>query len=151
MSLEEEIKFNDFKNNRQKVLVNIYFTNNWLFHKYQSTLKKFELTAQQYNIVRILDERYPKSMSIGEIRERMLDRSSDITRIIDRLKTKNLLVKRSDQKNKRKTNVRLNIIGRELAKQMEDDINRFQMLTESLSDNEIDKLNELLDKIRVDA
>ena len=126
----------------------IYFTNNWLHNEYHVVLKAYNVTAQQFNILKILNEVYPKSMMVSTIKLQMLDKSSDITRLVERLLEKNLVVRRQDQKNRRKINVKLNIIGHSLVSKMDKDIRNFEGFVEHLSDKEIKQLNSLLNKIR---
>lgn len=147
---KEELEFYRFVNDRQKVLVNLYYTNNWLHHQYNDVLKEYNLTAQQFNVLKILNEVYPKSITVTSIKDQMLDKSSDVTRLIDRLLEKNLLVRRSDTMNRRKINIKLNIIGHSLVVKMEKDIRNFENLVENLSNKEIKQLNLLLNKIRKD-
>ena len=142
------LEFYSFINDRQKALVNIYFTNNWLHSEYHVVLKAYNVTAQQFNILKILNEVYPKSMMVSAIKLQMLDKSSDITRLVERLLEKNLVVRRQDQKNRRKINVKLNIIGHSLVSKMDKDIRNFEGFVEHLSDKEIKQLNSLLNKIR---
>ena len=145
---KEELEFYRFVNDRQKVLVNLYYTNNWLHHRYNYVLKAYNLTAQQFNVVKILNEVYPKSITVSTIKKQMLDKSSDVTRLIDRLLEKNLLVRRPDTKNRRKINIKLNIIGHSLVMKMEKDLRNFENLVENLYYKEIKHLNLLLNKIR---
>ena len=145
---KEGLEFYSFINDRQKALVNIYFTNNWLHNEYHVVLKAYNVTAQQFNILKILNEVYPKSMMVSIIKLQMLDKSSDITRLVERLLEKNLVVRRQDQKNRRKINVKLNIIGHSLVSKMDKDIRNFEGFVEHLSDKEIKQLNSLLNKIR---
>ncbi|HRH58488.1 MAG TPA: MarR family transcriptional regulator [Chitinophagales bacterium] len=145
---KEGLEFYSFINDRQKALVNIYFTNNWLHNEYHVVLKAYNVTAQQFNILKILNEVYPKSMMVSTIKLQMLDKSSDITRLVERLLEKNLVVRRQDQKNRRKINVKLNIIGHSLVSKMDKDIRNFEGFIEHLSDKEIKQLNSLLNKIR---
>lgn len=145
---KEGLEFYSFINDRQKALVNIYFTNNWLHNEYHVVLKAYNVTAQQFNILKILNEVYPKSMMVSTIKLQMLDKSSDITRLVERLLEKNLVVRRQDQKNRRKINVKLNTIGHSLVSKMDKDIRNFEGFIEHLSDKEIKQLNSLLNKIR---
>lgn len=145
---KEGLEFYSFINDRQKALVNIYFTNNWLHNEYHVVLKAYNVTAQQFNILKILNEVYPKSMMVSTIKLQMLDKSSDITRLVERLLEKNLVVRRQDQKNRRKINVKLNIMGHSLVSKMDKDIRNFEGFIEHLSDKEIKQLNSLLNKIR---
>lgn len=148
MAQKEGLEFYSFVNDRQKALVNIYFTNNWLHNEYHLLLKAYNVTAQQLNVLKILNEVYPKSMMVSTIKQQMLDKSSDVTRLVERLLEKNLLVRRQDGKNRRKINVKLNIIGHSLVTKMNKDIRNFEGFTEHLSDKEIKQLNILLNKIR---
>ncbi len=148
MAQKEGLEFYSFVNDRQKALVNIYFTNNWLHNEYHLLLKAYNVTAQQLNVLKILNEVYPKSMMVSTIKQQMLDKSSDVTRLVERLLEKNLLVRRQDGKNRRKINVKLNIIGHSLVTKMNKDIRNFEAFTEHLSDKEIKQLNILLNKIR---
>lgn len=145
---KEGLEFYNFINDRQKALVNIYFTNNWLHNEYHVVLKAFNITAQQYNILKILNQVYPKPMIVSTIKLQMLDKSSDITRLVERLLEKNLVVRRQDQKNRRKINIKLNIIGHNLINKMDREIGNFERFVEHLSDREIKQLNSLLNKIR---
>lgn len=146
--LENEIGFSKFTGDRQKVLVNIYYTNNWLLNQYQVIIKKYNLTAQQFNILKVLNDVYPKSLMVSDVKDRMLDKNSDVTRLIERLMEKNFVVRRKDVKNRRKINVKLNIIGHELVSRMDKDVQNFENFVEHLSDKEIKQLNDLLDKLR---
>lgn len=145
---KEGLEFYSFINDRQKALVNIYFTNNWLHNEYHVVLKTYNITAQQFNILKILNEVYPKSMMVSTIKLQMLDKSSDVTRLVERLLEKNLLVRRQDPNNRRKINIKLNIIGHNLISKMDKDIGNFERFVEHLSDREIKQLNSLLNKIR---
>ncbi|MBK7310121.1 MAG: MarR family transcriptional regulator [Sphingobacteriaceae bacterium] len=119
-----------------------------MHNEYHVVLKAYNVTAQQFNILKILNEVYPKSMMVSTIKLQMLDKSSDITRLVERLLEKNLVVRRQDQKNRRKINVKLNIIGHSLVSKMDKDIRNFEGFVEHLSDKEIKQLNSLLNKIR---
>jgi DNA-binding MarR family transcriptional regulator len=88
-------------------------------------------------------------MMISTIKQQMLDKSSDVTRLVERLLEKNFIVRRPDPKNRRKINIKLNIIGHGLVTKMDKDIRNFEELVEHLSDKEIKQLNLLLNKIRM--
>ena len=148
MGIEKEISYHLFRSEYEKILVNIYYTNNWRFGKYEQTLSKYNLTAQQFNVLKILFASYPKPIMISNIKERMLDKNSDITRIVDRLLSKNLISRRRDQSNRRKVIVKLNVIGYHLMVKMNKEVQVFENLVTHLSLNEATILNKLLDKIR---
>src|SRR5687768_7809562 len=89
MKIEEEIRQTKFKSPHQKALLNLIFTANWLQNKQQEFFKPFGVTSQQFNILRILKGQHPNVLSGTEIKSRMLDKNSDVSRLLDRLILKN--------------------------------------------------------------
>ncbi|MFZ5552474.1 MAG: MarR family winged helix-turn-helix transcriptional regulator [Bacteroidota bacterium] len=148
MELEKKVNYHHFKSEYEKILVNIYYTNNWLFDNYQKILKKYNLTTQQFNVLKILFASYQKPLMISSIKERMLDKNSDITRIVERLFVKNLVTRRRNQSNRRKVFVRLSIKGYQLMKKMNKEVQVFEKLVNHLTPKEAVELNILLNKIR---
>src|SRR5688500_2777266 len=88
MRLEDEIQQKVFKSPYQKLAVNLLYTSNWLNNHYASFFKNLNLTTQQYNVLRILRGQHPNICSLKTIKERMLDRMSDASRIVDKLVSK---------------------------------------------------------------
>lgn len=148
MAKKEGLEFYSFVNERQKALVNIYFTNNWLHNEYHLLLKTYNVTVQQYNVLKILDVVYPKSMIVSTIKQQMLDKNSDVTRLVERLLEKKFLLRRQDGTNRRKINVQLTSSGHALVTKLDKDIRNFEGLTQHLSDKEMTQLNILLTKLR---
>ena len=105
MKIEVEIKQTVFRNPHQKVGINLIFTYNWLINKHKDFFKPFGITNQQYNILRILKGQFPKSISGADIKERMLDKNSDVSRLIDRLLLKKLVIKSQCPSDKRAADV----------------------------------------------
>src|SRR5688572_14068516 len=101
MKIEEEIKQPKFRDAWQKAVVNLLYTANWLQNKNQEFFKSYGITAQQFNILRILKGQHPASISATEIKSRMLDKNSDVSRLLDRLVTKQLVLKQLCPKDKR--------------------------------------------------
>jgi DNA-binding MarR family transcriptional regulator len=96
MKLEDEIKqTKPFKNEIQKLVLNISVTSSWLNTILTEMLKPYEISAPQYNVLRILKDKYPDSYCNQEITARMIDKNSNATRIVDKLIVKGL-VKRSE-------------------------------------------------------
>lgn len=129
-------------------MLNLIYTTNWLTAKQDSLFKDSDITVQQYNVLRILRGQYPNPCSIKLIKERMLDRMSDTSRIVDKLFTKKLLQRNECPNDRRSVNVVITDKGLELLKSLDyvDDLSK-QML-KSLSTEEINTLNTLLDKLR---
>ena len=94
MRIEDEIQQKAFRSELQKVTINLMFTAGWLNNKQRDFFKPFKITPQQYNVLRILRGQYPKQISTSSIKERMLDKNSDASRIVDRLFVKNLVSKK---------------------------------------------------------
>lgn len=148
MKLEDEIQQKKFKSIEQKLMLNLIYTTNWLTAKQDSLFKDSGITVQQYNVLRILRGQYPNPCSIKLIKERMLDRMSDTSRIVDKLYTKKLLERNECPNDRRSVNVIISNQGLELLKSLDyvDDLSKQNL--KSLSDKEIDILNDLLDKLR---
>ncbi len=85
MKIEDEIKQDKFKSEYQKLAINLIFTGNWINSKNAELLKPYKLTSQQYNLLRILRGQYPKPVTVNLLIERMLDKMSNASRIVDRL------------------------------------------------------------------
>jgi DNA-binding MarR family transcriptional regulator len=148
LKLEDEIQQKKFKSIEQKLMLNLIYTTNWLTAKQDSLFKDSGITVQQYNVLRILRGQYPNPCSIKLIKERMLDRMSDTSRIVDKLYTKKLLERNECPNDRRSVNVIISNQGLELLKSLDyvDDLSKQNL--KSLSDKEIDILNHLLDKLR---
>jgi DNA-binding MarR family transcriptional regulator len=147
MKIEEEIKQPKFRDAWQKAVVNLLYTANWLQNKNQEFFKSFGITAQQFNILRILKGQHPQSISATEIKVRMLDKNSDVSRLLDRLVTKQLVVKQVCPKDKRAFDVLITDAGLDLLKSMEKHLPSRDRVLE-LTEVEAVQLSDLLDKCR---
>lgn len=148
MSIEEEIKQTKFRNPFHKVAINILFTASWLENNNKEFFKLFGLTPQQFNILRILRGRHPKETSVAEIKDRMIDRNSDVSRLVDRLTSKNLAVKGQCRKDKRAADVLITSEGLNLLRKIDTKMDQTDQSLFKLSAAEADQLNALLDKTR---
>jgi DNA-binding MarR family transcriptional regulator len=147
MKIEEEIQQKKFTNAHQKALINLIYTSNWIQNKQQDFFKSFGITGQQFNILRILKGQHPKRISATEIKSRMLDRNSDVSRLLDRLAIKNLIVKTTCPNDKRATDVSISEQGLELLKTIDKKEKEMGPVL-SLTDQEAGMLSDLLDKSR---
>lgn len=145
--IEEEIKQAKFKSVHQKAIVNFVYTSNWLQYKHQEFFKPYGITGQQFNILRILKGQHPKSISATEIKSRMLDRNSDVSRLLDRLELKNLITKKASSSDKRATDVFITEQGLELLKNIDKKEKQLDHIFK-LSEEEAELLSNLLDKCR---
>lgn len=129
-------------------MLNLIYTTNWLSAQQDSLFKDSDITVQQYNVLRILRGQYPNPCSIKLIKERMLDRMSDASRIVDKLLLKKLLVRKECPNDRRSVNVTITDKGLELLKSLDYVDELAKQSLKSLSDAEINTLNTLLDKLR---
>ncbi len=148
MGIKEEIKQSRFRNAYQKAFINILYTNNWLDSKVRDLLKGHGLTKQQFNVLRILRGSYPEPLSTLQIRERMLDKMSDSSRIVDRLILKGYADKRPCANDKRLVDVIISEKGLSLLAEIDKKEDMIEGSLSSLSEEEAEQLSLLLDKIR---
>jgi DNA-binding MarR family transcriptional regulator len=151
MSLEKDIRQRGFRNEYQKAAINIIYTHNYLVTALSDILRPYDITRQQYNVLRILRGQYPNHASVHLIRERMLDKMSDASRIVERLRLKDLIQRKECAMDKRTVEITITEKGLNLLERMEEDIDAMDNLMASLSVDEVQQLNELLDKIRRSA
>ena len=146
MSIEKDIK-SKFRNEGHKAAVNIILTSNWILEKQKIHFDRGGLTAQQYNILRIL-RGSNTPLSTLQIRERMLDKMSDTSRIVDRLIAKNFVEKCVNRHDKRLVDVTITQNGRDLLQMMDKYSHEIDQVFSNLTETEIIQLNLLLDKSR---
>jgi DNA-binding MarR family transcriptional regulator len=149
MIIEEEIKQTKFKSIHQKVILNLLFTANWIENKQRELFEPFGITGQQYNILRILRGQHPNRINGAEIRSRMLDKNSDVSRLLDRLISKNLIDRTSCPNDKRASHIGISHTGLLLLKQLDTEIERSEKkILPHLSQEELTLLSNLLDRGR---
>jgi MarR family 2-MHQ and catechol resistance regulon transcriptional repressor len=145
MSLENHVKAK-FKSPLQKAIINIRFTSNWIGNYHNNQLANFGLTLPQFNILRIL-RGAKEPLSINLVRERMLEKSPNVTRLVDKLIQKEMVTRDRAKKDKRVIKLHITEQGLQTLAQLDqvfDDINASNLLTEE----EANQLNHLLDKLR---
>lgn len=148
MKIEEEIQQKKFRNEYQKSAINLIYTYGWLHNKQKNFFSKYDITSQQYNVLRILKGQFPDAISTSEIRARMLDKNSDASRIVDRLSAKDLVKKITCKSDKRLVDVSLTEKGLELLAQIDMKVLEFDNLFSSINIEEAKELNRILDKLR---
>lgn len=147
MGISEDIQQKNFKSMRQKAAINIFFTNNWLSERNRCFLAEENLTTQQYNVLRILRGSHPDPLSTLKIRERMLDKMSDTSRIVDRLVIKKLVEKTTCITDKRLVDISISELGLQLLAKM-DQKDSIEVHLKGLTETEAETLSKLLDKVR---
>jgi DNA-binding MarR family transcriptional regulator len=149
MRIEDEIKQSSFLNEFLKAHINVMYTAAWAGLAVTQLLKPFNISHQQFNILRILRGRYPRPASIRELTDRMMDKSSNASRLVDKLAQKGFVQKNNCSEDLRQLNIiitpaGLSLVG-EASEALSDDV---LSKYERLSLEEATRLNELLDKIR---
>jgi DNA-binding MarR family transcriptional regulator len=147
MKIEDEIKQPKFKDPFQKAVINLIFTANWLQNKHQDFLKAAGITVQQFNILRILKGQYPKSISATEIKSRMLDKNSDVSRLLDRLVAKNLVSRQVCPNDKRAADITITEDGLSILATLDKRQSELDNVL-NLSEEDAKILSDLLDKSR---
>ncbi|MBL7921513.1 MAG: MarR family transcriptional regulator [Bacteroidia bacterium] len=148
MLLEDEIQQSSFKSPQQKLAVNLLYTNNWLSNHYDNFFKGLDLTTQQYNVLRILRGQFPNPCSLKCIKERMLDKMSDTSRILDKLVTKGYAIRNECPNDRRSVNVVISEKGLEVLKGLDFIDEATKDIFKNLSTSQIEHLNILLDDLR---
>lgn len=148
MRLEEEIKQSKFKSEFQKLAVNIIYTHGWLMNKQSYFFDKYDLTPSQYNILRILRGQFPNPISVNLLKDRMLDKMSDTSRLVERLRKKDLVNRKICKNDRRKADVIISEKGLNLLKEIDHLDDYFTHLFKNINEEEAAGINEILDKIR---
>jgi DNA-binding MarR family transcriptional regulator len=148
MRLEDEIKQPLFKHPFEKAILNVRFTNGWLDQIILSVLKQYGLSEEQYNVLRILKGQYPNPSPLQLISGRMLNRMSNVTRLVEKLRRSGLVSREVCPANRRKVDILITQQGltllEEVAPQLEARLRQQQHIT----DEEVIELNRILDKFR---
>ena len=148
MGIEKDIQQTTFTSTRQKAMINLLFSYGWLIEKIKNFLSKEDITHQQFNILRILRGSHPKPLSTLQIRERMLDKMSDTSRIVDRLVIKGLVKKSTCSTDKRLVDVIITDKGQRLLKKIDAEADHISEIMGNLSESDAEMLSLLLDKLR---
>ncbi len=148
MSLEREIGQKEFRSGKRKALINIIYTHNFLVGKMNEVFKSLQITRQQYNVLRILRGAYPAPMTVNLVKERMLDKMSDASRIVERLRIKGLLDRCQSLADRRAVEIQISKKGLELLAKSDPVFQNFDRFFDNLSEAEVDRLNQFLDKLR---
>ncbi|MFT6745994.1 MAG: MarR family 2-MHQ and catechol resistance regulon transcriptional repressor [Glaciecola sp.] len=148
MGIKEEIKQEKFKSNAQMALVNILYTFNWLKDRQQGVLKKHNILTQHYNVLRIVNGNKSNVVFPGQIKEVMIDRGRDLTRLIDKLVSLDLLCRQHCDSNRRMIEISITQKGRDVVEEIGEEISLEMKDFFKLSETEALQLSNLLDKLR---
>lgn len=147
MGIKEDIRQENFPSNKLMAVVNVIYSHNWLRDLNQPTFKKYNILSQHYNILRIVRGKHPKTVSPGYIKDVMIDKGRDLTRLVDKLVKLGLLQRELCEHNRRKMEISITEEGLELVAKVEVATSEvFQSL--NLTEDEALQLSNLLDKMR---
>ena len=150
MRIEEEIKQPIFRDEYQKAHINLVYTSGWLQLRQATAFKPYGLTLPQFNILRILRGQHPLPATVALLIDRMLDKTSNASRIVDRLEEKQLVTRTVCPANRRAVDIRITKAGLDLLNHIEEEGVIQASSMNQLSKAEVQQLNELLDKIRAE-
>jgi len=148
MRLEDEIKQKKFKSEHHKLAVNIMYTSNWAIGEFQRVLKPFGLSPQQYNVLRILRGQKGKPASVNLIIDRMLDKNSNASRLVEKLRKKEYIERRECEHDRRQVDIVITKEGLKFLELMDKNLPQADKTYDVLSSKEAKTLNDLMDKLR---
>jgi len=148
MSLEQDIKQEKFPDEHEKVLINILFTASWLYNRNATRLKVHDITPEQYNVLRILRGSHPKALMLTDVTSRMIDKSSNATRLVEKLRQKGLLKRDICENNRRQVDITITDAGLALLKEIDREAETWLDTLRVISNDEAKDINRILDKLR---
>ncbi|MBD1394890.1 MarR family winged helix-turn-helix transcriptional regulator [Mucilaginibacter glaciei] len=148
MGIEEDIRSTNFEDNYHKAVINLSYTYGWINNYMRPEFEKYKLTQQQFNILRILRGQYPKPATVNLLKERMIDKMSDASRIVDRLVQKGLVSRCTNNRDRRAVDIRISEQGLETLTKMDVSFKTKDLVKQNLTEKEALQLSDLLDKMR---
>ncbi|HTF20724.1 MAG TPA: MarR family transcriptional regulator [Chryseolinea sp.] len=148
MSLEQDIKQEKFSDEHEKVVINVLFTASWLYNKNASRLKAHDITPEQYNVLRILRGSYPRALMLADVTSRMIDKSSNATRLVEKLRQKGLLRREVCENNRRQVDIVVTNQGLDLLKRIDEEAASWLESLRVITKEEAKEVNRVLDKLR---
>lgn len=147
-SIGDEVKQEKFQNEFHKAAVNILFTGSWLYNQNAAVLKAFNVTPEQFNVLRILRGSYPKPMMLADITCRMIDRNSNATRLVEKLRIKGFVKREICKNNRRQVDISITEKGLRLLTEIDKTSDMQLAAFKKFTQTEAKELNRLLDKLR---
>jgi len=146
--IEDEIKQTKFRSEGQKLIINLIYTYNQLSGQMATLLQPHGLTMQQYNILRILKGQYPNPSTNNLVKDRMLDRNSDVTRLIDRMIRNGLVTRTSCEKDRRRVDILITQQGLDILEAIQAQETDLDMIANRLPEDQQRVMNDMLDRLR---
>ena len=148
MGIEQDVKQTKFRTVHNKLIVNLMFTSNWLYNSQAGVLKPHGLTVQQYNVLRILRGQTPQPVRINDIIERMMDKMSNASRLVDKLLQKGFVERTESSIDRRAVDVVITQAGLDVLTQLDEQQTDWESRLHTLNETEANELSILLDKLR---
>jgi len=149
MKIEDEIKQSKkFKSEFQRLAININFTSSWLYRTHSQFLKKYGISPEQFNVLRILRGQHPNCANNQLISSRMVDKSSNCSRIVEKLKQKELVERIENKTDRRHVDISITKKGLDLLSQIDTKSDEMEFLKGNITSEEAKQISDLLDKMR---
>ena len=149
MKIQDELKIKKNIDSKHMALLNIIFTSYWINDNFGSTIKPFGVSEEQYNVLRILLGQKGNAINLKDIQERMIHKTSNTTRLVEKLRLKGLIIRELCEENRRKVEILITKKGEELLGKMTPVLEKGRAdIFKNLTNNEADTLSHLLDKLR---
>lgn len=147
-SIEAEIKQKKFTSEQHKAIINLLYTSSWLYNQNATRLKKHKITPEQFNVLRILRGSYPNPLMLLEITKRMIDKSSNATRLVEKLRQKGYVKREICENNRRQVDIIITEKGLSLLTKIDNDQKDWEELNTKLTNADSKELNRILEKLR---
>ena len=148
-SIEEEIKQEKkFASEHERAAVNVLFTSSWLHNVNAVRMKKHGITPEQFNVLRILRGSYPKPLMLGNITCRMVDKASNATRLVEKLRLKGYVKREQCENNRRQVDIVITEKGLALLAKVDNENDEWLDTLKNITKTEAQELNRILDKLR---
>ncbi|CAM4281938.1 DNA-binding transcriptional regulator, MarR family [Pedobacter westerhofensis] len=144
----KETKAPRYESAYHEAIVNVSYTHNWCNDKVKQAVSPYDITSQQFNVLRILRGQFPNPSTINFVKSRMLDKMCDASRIVDRLVHKDLVIKNVSNYDKRAVDILINDKGLNLLKKIDNEVSLSAILSSNITQEEAEQLIVLLDKAR---
>jgi DNA-binding MarR family transcriptional regulator len=149
MKIEDEIKQSKkFKSEFQRLAININFTSSWLYRIHAQFLKQYGISPEQFNVLRILRGQHPNCANNQLISSRMIDKSSNCSRIVEKLKQKELVERIENKTDRRHVDISITKKGLDLLSKIDTKSDEMEFIKGNITSEEAKKISDLLDKMR---
>lgn len=148
MGVKDKVRIKRFQSEWHKATINVLLTNNWLTKELEARANRKDITLQQFNVLRILRGQYPKLVTNSLVKDRMINSTPDISRLVDRIVAKGLVNRSQNEIDKRSVDLIITEKGIQLLEELEEDMMLGDILFKNISEEEALQLSELLDKLR---